>query len=211
MRFAQLRKHPTVAVAIASLAAVVAAAVPTAASAEDVLGMYLGASVGQAKVKVDTGGYTFDAFKENHSAFKAMVGVRPISPIGAELEYFDFGSPSSTTGGAPSSASQKGAAGFAVGYLPLPIGSIFVKAGLARLQSSVTGTPETGAPFCTPPQTCGTGPALFSLSRTSTSSAFGAGVQVKLGPWAIRGEVERFSVGGQNPALVSLGFLWTFF
>jgi hypothetical protein len=208
MRPAQLRPHPTATLLLASLLATVA---PTAAHAEDILGMYIGGAVGQAKVKVDSGGYAFEAFKENHSAFKAMVGVRPIAPIGAEMEYFDFGHPNGSVGGAPADASMKGTAAFAVGYLPLPFGAIFLKAGLARLQSTLTGSPAITVPVCQPGNNCGTGNGLFSLNRTNTSSAFGVGAQFKLGAWAVRGEVERFNAGGQNPVLASLGVTWTFF
>jgi hypothetical protein len=77
------------------------------AVAEDLLGLYVGGAIGQSQVEAtgqtiyalgnvyhDTG-----SFKENHSAFKGMVGIRPISPLGAEVDYTDFGHPSGAFNG----------------------------------------------------------------------------------------------------------------
>jgi hypothetical protein len=54
------------------------------ARAGDTVGAYLGAAIGRGWV--ETGDRTFPditgpvAFKESHTAYKVMVGVRPISP-----------------------------------------------------------------------------------------------------------------------------------
>ena len=208
MRFAPLPRSRRTEFAFATLL-VLAAAVPRPALAEDFLGLYVGGAVGQSRVNVNTSGYTFEAFKESHSAFKAMVGLRPISPIGVEMEYLDFGHPSGSLGGAPADATMTGAAAFAVGYLPLPFGAIYLKAGLARLQSTLKGTQDVVAPVCVSGP-CGTGTGLFQLNRTNTNTAFGVGAQIKLSAWAIRGEFERFSAGGETPSLASIGVSWTF-
>ena len=200
----RIRPHARLA-AVAALAL----ALPSApARADDLPGLYLGGGVGQSRVDADGANFNRGSFKENHSAFKGIIGIRPIPVVGAELEYIDFGHPRGTLGGAPADVTLKGAAAFGVGYLPLPIGALFVKAGLARLQSTVNGVYAVAVPACNPGP-C-TGSPLFSLSRNDTSFAAGAGVQFKVLSWAIRAEYEHFHAAGGNPGLVSVGFTWTF-
>jgi hypothetical protein len=57
--------------------------------AENLLGLYVGAAAGQSQVE-GTAPYNLH-FRENHSAFKLMVGLRPISLVGVEIAYIDFG------------------------------------------------------------------------------------------------------------------------
>src|ERR1700691_570121 len=71
---------------------------PTRVLADDLLGFYAGAAIGESHVRTakeivgDTGyDYQFDG---QHSAWKVTAGIRPISPLGVELEYIDFGNPS---------------------------------------------------------------------------------------------------------------------
>jgi hypothetical protein len=180
------------------------------AVAEDLLGLYVGGAVGQSRVEASTslfyGGYVpAQEFQEKHSAFEVMVGVRPISLLGGEVAYIDFGHPSGSLFGYPADASIKGAAAFGVLYLPIPIVDIYVKAGLARLESMVNGGDPNQI-------TCGIpcGPQLFQLNRTNTSGAGGIGAQYKLGSWAVRAEYERFNAAGGNPSLLSAGITWTF-
>src|SRR5437773_6054170 len=70
---------------------------------------------------------------ENHSAFKLIVGFRPLSLIGAEIAYMDFGHPgkSFSPGSTTTSADVKmsGAAAFGMLYLPVPVVSVYAKAG----------------------------------------------------------------------------------
>jgi opacity protein-like surface antigen len=174
------------------------------ADAEDLLGLYVGGAVGQSQVQANVP--TVGDFKENHSAFKVIAGIRPISLIGAEISYVDFGHPSGNINAVSSSVSQKGADLFAVLYLPVPVVDVFLKAGLARLQSTVNSV-NVGVGTCT---TTDPNCALFRLDRTDTSFAAGAGAQFKLGSWAVRGEYEHFDAAGANPSLVSVGFAWTF-
>ena len=187
-----------------TMAAFVMVVVTGRALAEDLLGLYLGGAVGQSQVEATVP--SVGDFKENHSAFKVIAGIRPISLIGAEISYVDFGHPSGYVNAVSSSVSQKGADAFAVLYLPVPVVDVFVKAGLARLQSTVNsinvgvGTCTTTDPNC----------ALFRLDRTDTSFAAGAGAQFKFGLGAVRAEYEHFDAAGGNPSLVSLGFSWTF-
>jgi hypothetical protein len=178
--------------------------------AEDLLGLYVGGAAGQSRVEAKafsfSSGSSGEDFQRNHSAFKVMVGIRPISLLGGEIAYINFGHPNGGLFGYPADASIKGAAAFGVLYLPVPIVDIYVKAGLARLESTVSG----GDPYpvgCRFP--CGT--PLFRLNRTNTSAAGGVGAQYKFGSWAVRAEYERFNAAGGNPSLLSAGITWTFF
>ena len=186
-----------------------AVALPVAsARAADLLGLYLGAGVSQTRVDADGASFNSGSCKENHSAFKGIVGIRPIPLIGAEVEGVDFAHPRDTLGGAPADVRFQGAAAFGVGYLPLPIGALFVKAGLARLQSTVNDYPSVSTPICDP------GPCTptprFSLSRTDTAFAVGAGVQFKVRSWAVRAECERFNAAGGHLGLATLRVPSTF-
>jgi opacity protein-like surface antigen len=204
MRLIPSRRILTVAPA-ASIVLLATAVLPTGqAFARDLLGLYVGGAAGQSQVEANAP--SIGDFKQNHSAFKVIAGIRPISLIGAELSYIDFGHPSGSINTDPSNVSEKGADAFGVLYLPVPVVDVFVKAGLARLQSTLSsfrggvGTCTVTDPNC----------ALFRLDRTNTSFAAGAGAQVKFGSWAVRAEYERFNAAGANPSLVSLGLTWTF-
>ncbi|HTB65415.1 MAG TPA: outer membrane beta-barrel protein [Steroidobacteraceae bacterium] len=193
------------------------------AVAEDLLGLYLGGAIGQSQVEaaapqlLDSGHYRLlgaGGFKESHSAFKVMVGLRPISLLGAELAYVDLGHPSGNLGPQTNGdVSMKGAAAFGVVNLPVPVIDIFLKAGVARLQSTVHGM-GTVTVVCPNGSLC-PGAILsnypFELGRTNTGFAAGAGAQYKMGSWAVRAEYERFNAAGGNPSLLSAGLTWSFF
>jgi hypothetical protein len=57
----------------------------------DPIGLYIGAGVGEANVKIDQVG-----LNESHSGHKILVGLRPIAVVGGELEYVDLGHPNTT-------------------------------------------------------------------------------------------------------------------
>jgi hypothetical protein len=152
------------------------------------------------------------AFKENHSAFRVVAGLRPIPLLGAELAHIDLGHPGGHFGGLPADASMKGTAALGVLYLPLrsPAVDIYAKAGIARLQSTAHSTafvPGVGTCSVNHP-TCSLQP--FQLDRTDTSFAGGAGAQVRLGSWALRAEYQQFMAAGGHPGLLSVGFTWNF-
>jgi opacity protein-like surface antigen len=211
------------------LALSIVASAPTWAA--DPLGLYVGGAVGQAHVQADNlpnpdavSGFpsSIASFRENHTAYKFMVGLRPISLVGAEVAYVDFGHPTGTVGTltlagtipVPISADvkMKGTAAFGVLYLPVPVVDIYLKAGLARLQTTEVTTFTLPAPFATCVISGGPNCTFSSrYSATNTGLALGAGAQFKFGSLAVRGEYERFSAAGGNPSLFSLGLTWTFF
>lgn len=192
----QLRKFKSLpgrrAAAVALVATVVLAAGP--AQGIDLIGFYLGGSYGQGTVEVEA----FNAeFSEDHAAWKVLAGVRPISLLGAELAYLDFGHPSGTAAGFAADASLKGQSAFGMLYLPLPLPvlDVFVKAGVARLDASGTVSSSSGT---------------LSFDETDTKFAAGAGAQLKFGSLAIRAEYERFETDNANPFLVLVGLTKTF-
>src|SRR5690349_2567444 len=88
--------------------ALAASLAASSASALDVLGFYVGAGLGQSRIEADAGAISTQSFKENHSAWKLVAGVRPISLIGAEVSYTNFGDPETTIAGVPVRADLKG-------------------------------------------------------------------------------------------------------
>jgi opacity protein-like surface antigen len=191
------------------------------AAADDPLGLYAGVEVGQSHIVAD--GQVIEtpavvyfrqgSFDEHHSAFQVMAGIRPISVLGAELDYLDLGSPSGGFNAHPADVSIKGIAAFGVLYLPVPVVDIYLKAGLARMQSDLSGIQAFGPNCASPgtiacPQYLAIGP--FDLERTNTSGAAGVGAQYKFGPVAARAEYERFSAAGEHPSLLAVGLTWSF-
>ena len=190
-----------------------------AAHADDLAGWYAGGSIGQSRLEATgqtilTPLYHYDdsgSFTANHSAYKLTLGLRPISLFGAELSYVDFGH---AAGGfnalAGADVRMRAAAAWGVLYLPVPLVDVFLKAGLARVQSTVNGTglvgPNCGAGVCTADVAVG----LFSLERNNTRGAGGIGVQYRVGPLAARAEYERYSAAGGNPSMLSVGATWSF-
>jgi hypothetical protein len=187
------------------------------ALADDLLGLYVGAAVGESHVRTakqingDTG-YDFH-FDRQHGAWKVVAGLRPISQLGVELEYIDFGNPSaglSNTGlGGLSKADQKVVTVFGLGYLPLPVPflDVYGKLGIARLQTATTEVSPT--PSC-PAGFTSCNPTTFNIADSSTNFAYGAGIQGKIGSLAIRAEYERINASGGDPDIFSLGVTWTF-
>ena len=188
-----------IAVVPAAAAVVLSVAALQPACAAD-LGLYVGGSVGQSRVEADASGVTAGSFEQNHSAFKVMAGVRPIAVLGAEVAYIDFGHPSGGLGGQPADVKISGDAAFATLFLPIPVVDVYGKLGMARLDSTVNSTQVLVGGALRP----------FQLNRTETRLAAGAGVQFKLGAWAVRAEYERFDAAGGTPSLLSLGLTWTF-
>src|SRR5947207_10639531 len=77
-------------------------AVCGSASAADPLGFYMGAGIGHSQVRNDvqfvgaSGAPILGplGLSEGATGWKAILGIRPLSIIGAEAEYLDFGSAS---------------------------------------------------------------------------------------------------------------------
>ncbi|MHB8816063.1 MAG: outer membrane beta-barrel protein [Steroidobacteraceae bacterium] len=215
------------AVAFAALILGTLGATTPAAQADDLLGLYVGAAYGQAHIRAQLNGLgllgPLGGFDSTHTAYQAMVGIRALSFLGAEVTYMDLGQgsirgPGVAVPGGPGGlgsvvsgeqVSQKGEAAFAMLYLPVPIIDVYVKAGLSRITTDMSATYVNGGvvPICPNDQpNCN----ILSAGRNTTdvNFAYGAGVQWKLGQWAVRGEYERFDAAGANPSLLSIGMTY---
>ncbi len=195
---------------------VVAVAMCAAGSAFafDPLGIYVGGAIGESNVKNNDSVYgnALD-LGQHHTAWKLVAGMRPISPIGAEFEYIDFGhntngyttSVLGSTASVAADSHPKAEALFGLFYLPIPLPllDVYGKAGVARLQSNVDASFNCTGTLCTVV-------APFHSSYEDTRFAYGAGVQTKWGGLALRAEYERISANLGDPDLFSLGVTWTF-
>jgi len=184
-----------------------------AARADNLLGLYIGGGVGQSRVRSDLGAFSnLGEFVENHTGWKALIGVRPISLLGAELEYADLGHSASGVGPVPPGliynldVSQKATSLFGLVYwpLPLPIFDVYGKAGFSRLRTEVNASWR-----CVAPITCVANPS-FHQDSTDTRFAYGAGAQAKFLSLGVRVEYERISAPGGSPDLYSIIATWTF-
>jgi opacity protein-like surface antigen len=195
------------------------------------LDFYLGASYGQAHVRAELNGLSgsggslgpLGGFDATHSAYQAMLGMRLLSFVGAEVAYVDLGQSSLRGPGTPApgllvgsnvtaeQVSQKGAAAFAMLYLPVPIIDVYVKAGVSRMTTDMNATATLIGVATCPIGNPNCAVVYGSRSVTDVGFAYGAGVQWKLGQWAVRGEYERFDAAGANPSLLSIGMtFWLF-
>jgi opacity protein-like surface antigen len=185
------------------------------AFAGDLLGLYVGGAFGQGKT-------TFEqlpdgtplGFDEQHLGWNLALGLRPISPIGAEFQYIDFGHPRANLGFATADAHVNGVALFAVGYLPLPVPllDIYGKLGFARLKTTVNAEPQLFLGLA-----CSSAHPIFSAcgfsqDKSDTRFAWGIGAQVKLPvtPIRVRAEYERFDSSNGDPSMLSIGVTWNF-
>lgn len=193
------------------------------AAAEDPFGFYVGGALGQSTLRTGNVPYlqallgtSPAAISEHDTGWKALIGVRPIPMVGAELEYIDFGRGTGTIpgtfliGNVQGDLHSRAAALFGVGYLPLPVPllDVYAKAGLASYQTSENFS--SGALSCRPPALCVLGGVTYGIDRSDTSFAYGIGAQVKLATFAIRAEYERIAANGGDPDLLSLGLTWSF-
>jgi hypothetical protein len=188
------------------------------------LGLYLGAGVGRSSINqtdFDQFGSSFDHIDGQPLGWNAVIGVRPIPFLGAELEYIDFGNTHVGPFAAYNAnqflageARDQAAAVFAVGYLPLPIPWVepFVKLGWAQMweHDSYSGIYDgvyvNGAPL---------GLESASQNTRPSGTAYGGGVQFHFEQLAVRAQYERISGersfgGWNNPDLLSVGLSWTF-
>ena len=202
---------------------------PCAYASTNLFKLYFGAAYGRAHLRGTVTPSPIEgsiSFGAHRSAYQIIAGARVLELLGVEVDYVDLGTAPAAldfpTFGTVSDmqASQKGAAAFAVLYLPVPVPMIgmYLKAGVARIASRLTGT--LTAIGCNPNAPCAcpvglSGPVCVvnyrgPIDTTSTGLAVGAGVQWSLGNWAVRGEYERFSAAGEHPSLVSVGVTWAF-
>lgn len=181
----------------------------------DPIGLYVGAGVGYSTIRSDDSAYGLPGYYNDHqTAWKAILGVRPLPVVGAELEYIDFGQPGTHSGYYNTAlygldSHPRAAALFAVGYLPLPVPffDVFGKAGIARLETDVTTTTQQN---CNPGSACSAVATIFRTDRTDNKFAYGVGIQSKAWGIAFRAEYERISSTYGDPDALTVSATWTF-
>jgi len=204
---------------LTAMGAVGMCAVSAGASAENLLGFYAGAGVGESTVRSDYGfdPYYPDDSHPHHTAWKVLAGIRPIPFLGAEAEYLDFGHPSSTdsyydrfnSSDLEADSHPKAAILYGVGYLPLPFVDVFAKLGVARLETNLNTYTDGTCAGTDSQATCGV-PVLSRQEAWETKIAYGAGVQAHFLGLAVRGEYERISSTYGDPDAFMVSATWTF-
>ena len=168
-----------------------ALAAASAAHADPLLGLYVGAGAIQSNVGnvLNTGSDISD------QEYKLFAGVQPAgSPVGFEAEYLDFGSQINSFSKVKADAWNYSA--LAHVPLPLPFLSIYGKAGIA--QDDVRGFFAEGG-------------RLVTRDAQATQFTFGGGFQVTAGNVAARLEYQHFPLINTDGANVfSLGIQFTF-
>jgi len=184
---------------ISSAALLMLVATTGVARADDLVGFYAGGGIGQSNVKDGTIG-----FNEHDFGWQLTAGLRPIRVFGVELDYMDLGKPSSNIGQLHVATEARAAAAFAMLYLPLPERTfdVYGKAGVARIQNSVSASGE-----CVSFNSC----QLLDFSSSGSQFAWGVGGQVNWNNWSFRLEYEGFNATGGSQALINVGVLYTFF
>ena len=190
------------------------------ARADNPLGAYVGVGVGQSKVGSNNYydyGY-YGGYHDHDAAWKAIIGIRPLPIVGAEVEYIDFGSGNGANGYygngyfySNASSHPKAEVLYGLGYLPLPLPflDVYGKLGVARLQSNIT-TYAYPSGYCAPPYSTCSAPVAYRTDQTDTKFAYGAGVQAKWQDFAFRAEYERISSQFGDPAAYMVSATWTF-
>jgi hypothetical protein len=158
----------------------------TAARADNGM-FYVGAGIARNKISEITATNS----DLNDTSWKAFVGVRPINSFAVEADYIDLGSQSTQFIDTSTNLHYKAFAGYAVGFLPLPVPvlDVFGKVGLARWQQSGGTEVVSGNQF-------------LSLSDNGTEFAWGVGAQAHFGAIGGRLEYEGFHIHNTNGANV---------
>lgn len=156
--------------------------------AEPPLGFYGGAGLTTGSVD----NFLHSGLDISNTSWKLFAGLHPsMSPVGAEVEYLDFGS--QTQVGAH--AEGHTAAVDLVGYLPLPVPqlSLYGKAGFSRW--ALSGSLATPG-----------GPVRVGVDDNGVQFTWGVGAQAHFGNLAARLEYERFNINNTDGAnIVTIG------
>ena len=144
---------------------------------------YLGAGISKDKLS-DIGNQGTNFGDIDKTSWKVYAGFRPVSVFAVEADYLDLGTDSNTFSGASSHA--KAFAGYAVGFLPIPLPwlDVFGKAGVSRW--SLNGSAPSA-----------------NFSTNGTEFAWGVGTQAHVGNFGARLEYERFNIPNTSGAKIT--------
>ena len=155
--------------------------------------LYVGAGISKDKVQGIT--HTGVSFADiDKTSWKVLAGFRPIKLFAVEADYLDLGNRTNTfVGGASTHSDVKAYAGYAVGFLPLPLPflDVFGKAGVSRWKLNGNASAATLPPS-----------SFFAFSTQGTEFAWGAGAQAHIGNIGGRLEYERFRIPNTDDARV---------
>ncbi len=157
----------------------------TATAADN--GFYLGGSIGQANVKIDSGLTRIDG---DDTAYKFIAGFRPLDWLAVETSYVNFGKAEERT----QRSESDGISAFAVGFLAVGPVDLFAKGGLINSDTSVV---------------LKGGGKVFK--QDGTDLAYGVGAQFRLLSLSLRAEYERFDLDQVDDLnMFSIGVTYTF-
>jgi hypothetical protein len=184
------------------------AAIGTARAADDLLGLYVGGSIGRSDIHLKNSWIAnltgTDEVVLRPTGWTASVGVRPLRYLGAELQYLDFGN---AHWDFITTVHTNAEAAVAVLYAPVPVRffDVYAKLGPAHWHSTVNG--EIFGLYCPVivPH-CG----QIAVQQESTDLVYGAGLQFRFGPGAVRMEYERIEAYPEYPYMYQVGLTWTF-
>jgi hypothetical protein len=129
--------------------------------------------------------------------FKLIGGLRPLDAFAIEANYVDFGTTHVPLGivciTQPCPTGQdidsRALSVSAVGLFTLPLVDLYGRVGVARWEAERS--------------------AIFARKDEGTDATYGAGIQLRLGSFALRVEYERFELGDESADLRSIGFTYT--
>jgi hypothetical protein len=173
-------------------------ATPGVAPAAD-NGFYLGGSASDVSSDYSVASFTGAGSARDDDGFKLIGGFRPLDAFALEANYVDLGTTrvalnvACITTPCPSETSidAQALSVSAVGLFTLPLVDLYGRVGVVRWESERRVL-------------------SFSQEAEDTDPTYGAGVQVRLGSFALRVEYERFEFGDDSVDLRSVGFTYTF-
>lgn len=172
-----------------------AMAAPSAALAAD-NGFYLGGAA--SNVSSDYSLPSGAGAVDDDDGRKLIAGIRPLDKFAIEANYVDFGTTRAplniacVTVPCPSQTAIESQAlsVSAIGMFKLPLVDIYGRVGMARWETERS--------------------VLATQKDEGTDPTYGAGIQLRVGSFALRVEYERFELGDESTDLRSIGFTYTF-
>jgi hypothetical protein len=159
-------------------------------------GFYLGGAA--SDVSSDYSVPTSVGPARDDDGFKLIGGVRPLDSFAIEANYVDLGTTRQPLGvvcitipcPTETSIDSRAVSVSAIGMFTLPLVDLYGRVGVARWESERR--------------------ILFAQESEGTDPTYGAGVQLRIGSFAVRVEYERFDFGDNSADLRSVGFTYTF-
>jgi hypothetical protein len=159
-------------------------------------GIYIGAGAGQSQVEAsegvpEIGSVDFDA---DATAYKVILGWRPLDWLAVEGNYLDLGSADDDVLGTEIESDIDGLSLSVLGFLPVGPVDLFARVGVLDWDA------ELSAPD-------------FDLRSKDdgTDLAYGVGAQFRVWSLSLRAEYERFEISDIDKLdMLSIGVTWTF-